>query len=171
MDAAAWDAYYAGSEHPFCVATAGALTSRIDRLAPGRAIDLGCGLGRHARYLAEADWSVQAVDFSSAAIEIAESADGPNIRYIVGDVTRWRPTTSVDLVVVSFLQLPTEILASLLTEAMTWLAPSGHLIYVGRARGDGLHDIGESHSPLIADLARACDGMYIDEIAHLVSRV
>ena len=119
--ASAWDACYAGVEHPFCSATATALTSRIDRLPPGRAIDLGCGLGRHSRHLAESGWAVQAVDFSRVAIEIATAADGPEVSYVVGDVTRWRPIELVDLILVSFLHLRVDELFALLVAARTWL--------------------------------------------------
>ena len=39
-------------------------------LAPGRALDLACGLGRHALYLAGLGWNVTAVDGSPIAIEL-----------------------------------------------------------------------------------------------------
>lgn len=37
-------------------------------LVPGRALDLACGEGRNALWLAEAGWTVTAVDFSAVAI-------------------------------------------------------------------------------------------------------
>jgi 2-polyprenyl-3-methyl-5-hydroxy-6-metoxy-1,4-benzoquinol methylase len=37
-------------------------------IAPGRAIDLGCGHGRNAVYLAQRGFSVQAVDYSESAV-------------------------------------------------------------------------------------------------------
>lgn len=40
------------------------------QLAPGRALDLACGPGRHAIWLAERGWQVTAVDNSTAAIDI-----------------------------------------------------------------------------------------------------
>jgi tellurite methyltransferase len=43
------------------------------RLAPGRALDLACGSGRNAIWLAERGWSVTAVDGSPVAIEILRS--------------------------------------------------------------------------------------------------
>ncbi len=39
------------------------------QLKPGRALDLACGVGRHALYLAERGWQVSAVDSSKVAIE------------------------------------------------------------------------------------------------------
>jgi SAM-dependent methyltransferase len=39
---------------------------------PGRALDLACGVGRHALWLAERGWQVTAVDASAVAIEILQ---------------------------------------------------------------------------------------------------
>lgn len=41
-----------------------------EQLNPGRALDVACGAGRHALYLAERGWQVTAVDSSKVAIEI-----------------------------------------------------------------------------------------------------
>src|SRR6266542_4273463 len=40
------------------------------KLPPGRALDVACGVGRHAIWLAERGWQVTAVDNSRVAIEI-----------------------------------------------------------------------------------------------------
>jgi len=40
------------------------------QLRPGRALDVACGPGRHALYLAERGWQVTAVDSSKVAIDI-----------------------------------------------------------------------------------------------------
>ena len=58
---------------------------------PGRALDLGCGTGTHATYLAQHGWSVLGVDFSPRAIALArEQANraGVDIDFRVMDVTR-----------------------------------------------------------------------------------
>jgi SAM-dependent methyltransferase len=64
-----WDNRYSRGEHandqphPLVVRFA-------EQLKPGRALDVACGTGRHALYLAERGWQVTAVDSSKVAIEI-----------------------------------------------------------------------------------------------------
>lgn len=59
---------------------------------PGRALDLGCGYGRAAIYLAERGWTVDAVDFIAAAVaegavRARQAGVADSIRYHVGAVT------------------------------------------------------------------------------------
>src|SRR5579872_6842712 len=46
------------------------LVEAVEWLRPGQALDLACGPGRHARYLARLGWNVTAVDSSSTAIAL-----------------------------------------------------------------------------------------------------
>ena len=64
---APWD----GPPRPELVALveAGVLTPA--RLAPGRAIDLGCGTGANVRYLARHGFETTGVDFSTVALQVA----------------------------------------------------------------------------------------------------
>ena len=60
-------------------------------LPPGRALDLGCGTGTQAIYLAQHGWQVTAVDYVGRALERARAraaAAGVAPRWIQGDVTR-----------------------------------------------------------------------------------
>jgi SAM-dependent methyltransferase len=60
-------------------------------LPPGRALDLGCGTGTSARYLAQRGWQVTGIDFIPAAIRRARQlakAANLSIDFRVGDVTR-----------------------------------------------------------------------------------
>jgi tellurite methyltransferase len=45
----------------------------VSNLAPGRALDLACGIGRHSIWLAERGWDVTAIDGSEVAIEQLQS--------------------------------------------------------------------------------------------------
>ena len=43
------------------------LPQAVASIAPGRALDLACGAGRHAIFLAERGWTVHAIDGSRSA--------------------------------------------------------------------------------------------------------
>jgi tellurite methyltransferase len=63
-----WDARYRSQEEPKDPSPL--LLKIATRLPPGRALDLACGTGRNAIWLAERGWTVTAVDGAPAAIEI-----------------------------------------------------------------------------------------------------
>lgn len=71
--AAWWDGFYADHSKPvpfFAAKPDENLVSYLDRglITPGRALDLGCGPGRNALYLASLGFQVDAVDLSPEAI-------------------------------------------------------------------------------------------------------
>ena len=86
-----WDKRHrAAAEHddatplPLVVETA-------SEMKPGRVLDLACGAGRNALWLAERGWSVTAVDGSPAAIELVRrraSARGVNVNAQVADLEK-----------------------------------------------------------------------------------
>lgn len=66
-----WNERYSKGEH--IIAEPMPLLVRIaEGLAPGRALDLACGPGRHAIFLAERGWRVTAVDASRVGIELLQ---------------------------------------------------------------------------------------------------
>ena len=64
-----WDERYLRGEHT-TKEPSPLLIKAIKDLKPGRALDLACGAGRHAIYLADLGWRVTAVDSSRVGIEI-----------------------------------------------------------------------------------------------------
>lgn len=63
-----WDVRYSGSPNVDS-APAEVLRELLPLLPPGAALDLACGIGRNALFLAEQGWHVTAVDGSAAALE------------------------------------------------------------------------------------------------------
>ena len=67
-----WNERYRGREH--IIKEPMPLLARVvDKLKPGRALDVACGTGRHAIFLAERGWQVTAVDGSHVGIELAKA--------------------------------------------------------------------------------------------------
>ena len=74
-----WEERYRSRERvaeDFEAAPTPLLVNTAKRLVPGRALDLACGTGRNALWLAEQGWSVKAVDGSAAAIEVLRRRAG-----------------------------------------------------------------------------------------------
>ncbi|MDG9713342.1 class I SAM-dependent methyltransferase [Streptomyces sp. DH10] len=89
-----WDGFYADRSRPvpFFVAKPDEnLVGCVERgvISGGRALDLGCGPGRNALYLAERGFEVDAVDLSPAAVdwarERAREAGADGVRFHCGD--------------------------------------------------------------------------------------
>jgi len=74
-------------------------------MAPGKALDLGCGEGQNSIWLAQRGWVVTGVDISPGAITEARAVAaeaGVAAVFDVTDITRWRPASRFDLVVATF---------------------------------------------------------------------
>ncbi|TJZ52110.1 class I SAM-dependent methyltransferase [Streptomyces piniterrae] len=148
-DAAAWwDDVYADRSRavPFFVPKPDEnLVSYVERglITTGRALDLGCGLGRNAVYLASQGFEVDAVDISAAAIAWAEDRAreaGAKVRFHCGDALA--PAGSeldgpYDLIYDSscFHHMPPHRRISYLGFLDRVLAPGGHLALTCFAAG------------------------------------
>ena len=107
-----WNARYAQKELVWTAEPNRLFAAEVGGLAPGRALDLACGEGRNAVWLAERGWQVTGVDFSDVALakaaELAASR-GVEVEWVVADVLDYEPEPrAFDLVAVLYLQLPRE---------------------------------------------------------------
>lgn len=110
-----WDERYGSASALWSGHVNAVVMTETADLPPGRALDIGCGEGGDALWLAGRGWQVDGVDVSRVAIERAarhaEEA-GPEIAGRLGwqrrDILEWAPPpASYDLVTLSFLHLPT----------------------------------------------------------------
>jgi SAM-dependent methyltransferase len=106
------------------------VVSEVERLKPGRALDLGCGQGRHGVWLAERGWQVTGVDFSDVALGVARAA-APDARWVQADLREYEPDETYDLVLYAFVQLPADQRRAVLERAASALARGGTLLVVG----------------------------------------
>ncbi|HEV7167364.1 MAG TPA: methyltransferase domain-containing protein [Micrococcaceae bacterium] len=120
------------------------LVTEIGTLSPGAALDVGCGEGADAIWLAGQGWRVTAVDFSAVALQRAaqRAADnGPaisqRIEWLHRDLSAWSPTEGAfDLVSAQFLQLPRAQRGPIYSALAQAVAPGGTLLIVGHDLSD-----------------------------------
>jgi SAM-dependent methyltransferase len=134
MDSAMWDARYEASDLVWSAEPNLLLPPLVDGLESGRALDLACGEGRNALWLANQGWSVTGVDFSPVAIQKARqlSAD-TDVQWVVGDATAYTVDRPFDLVLLFYLHLPADAIEKVFERAIESLAPGGALFCVGHA--------------------------------------
>jgi SAM-dependent methyltransferase len=130
-----WNARYASSELLWSAEPNRLFASEVDGLPVGRALDLACGEGRNAVWLAARGWRTTGVDFSDVALAKAEqlaASRGVEVDWVLADLLEHRPEPrAFDLVAVLYLQLPHEELARVLRSAAEAVAPEGTLLVLG----------------------------------------
>ncbi len=135
---ARWDARHAGADPIESDTPNDELISIVSSLRPGRALDLGCGDGVNAVWLARSGWTVTAVDFSVVGIgrgrERAALA-GVEVEWVLADLLEFQPAPmAYDLVAVLFIHLPPGERRDILARAAVAVAPGGRLVVVGHDR-------------------------------------
>ncbi|MFF8937399.1 class I SAM-dependent methyltransferase [Streptomyces paradoxus] len=146
-----WDDFYTDRSRPvpfFAARPDESLVAAVERgvLGGGRALDLGCGPGRNALYLAARGFDVDAVDLSSTALdwarERARATGAENVRFHHGDAFALAGedlTGPYDLVYDSgcFHHLPPHRRISYLALLEQLLAPGGFFGLTCFAAGSG----------------------------------
>lgn len=116
-------------------------------LAPGRALDVGCGEGADAIWLAAGGWTVTAVDVSEVALDRARAAAdeaGVVVEWIGGDaLTTPLPAGAFDLVSIQYPALPKATGEAAVRALLDTVRPGGVLLAV-------YHDIDDEHRELMA---------------------
>ncbi|MCS6712634.1 methyltransferase domain-containing protein [Brachybacterium sp. EF45031] len=133
FSAAHWDARYAGTAI-WSGAPNTSLTTEVSALRPGRALDVGCGEGADAVWLAAQGWEVTALDISRRAVERAENAAeaaGVTLHTLVAPFLEADlPPEGFDLVSAMYPVIPREQSAAALHRLAGLVAPGGTLLFV-----------------------------------------
>lgn len=134
MEAQAWNQRYDGAELLWTAQPVALLVAECENLVPGRALDLACGEGRNAVWLAKEGWSVTGVDFSDVAVDKARrlaEAEGVSVEWVVADLRTYQTEADAyDLVVVLYLHLPASQRRAVHAAAARALRPGGSLLVV-----------------------------------------
>jgi len=120
------------------------LVAEVAGRSPGRVLDVGCGEGADAIWLAQHGWTVVATDISSVAVERGEQhardtdpAAAARIEWRQADLLALPPEPgSFDLVSAQFMQLPPEPRARLFASLAASVRAGGTLLVVGHHPSD-----------------------------------
>lgn len=131
-----WEQRYAGAEPVWSGRVNARLAEVVADLTPGRALDLGCGEGADAVWLAEHGWQVVAVDVAETALRRASAAARERnllerIDFQRHDLSRSFPDGTFDLVSAQYLHSPVHLARdAVLRRALTRVNPGGVLLIV-----------------------------------------
>jgi SAM-dependent methyltransferase len=148
-----WNCRYQGDDLLWTDQPNRFLVAEVDALEPGRALDLACGEGRNAVWLAEQGWQVTGVDFSQAAIEkarlLAENR-GVEADWVCVDLLEYvPPPEAYEFVIVFYLQLPVEARRKIFPRAASAVAPGGTFLLVTHDSGNLERGFGGPRDPAV----------------------
>ena len=148
-----WDERYRAAELVWSAEPNRFAVAECADLPAGHALDLACGEGRNAIWLAERGWQVTAVDFSSVAVARAEKiaqARGVSVAWQVADVLEYSPRECFfDLVLVMYLHMPWSDMRVAIGSAARAVAPGGMFLFVGHDRDNLEHGHGGPRDPAV----------------------
>jgi SAM-dependent methyltransferase len=134
-----WEHHYGAAERVWSGRANATVVDVVRDLAPGTALDLGCGEGGDAVWLALRGWQVTAVDVSPTALRrtgehAAQAGVADRVTTERHELGRSFPEGAWDLVSCAFLHSPVELAREdVVRRAAAAVAPGGWLVVVGHA--------------------------------------
>lgn len=174
-----WNRKYAESALLWSAAPNRFVVAELADLEPGRALDLACGEGRNALWLAGLGWDVVGVDFSEVAIARAREYAGRErfeIEYVCADLLDYEPEPNAfDLVLVLYLQVPAHERRLVFERAVTALRTGGTFLLVGHDLSNLRDGVGGPQDPDLLytpdDIVAELDGLEIEKAERVFREV
>lgn len=145
MDATEWDRRYLDTPSPWTDNANAFVVAETNDLPPGSALDLACGEGRNALWLARRGWRVTGLDFSSVAIQRARvraAEEELDAQFETVDLREWHPDGRFDLVCLVYLHLVHDDMASIMSRSAEAVAEGGTLFVIGHHVDNLAHGTG-----------------------------
>ncbi len=147
----AWEERYSGEEKIWSGQPNAQLVAEVSGLAPGTALDVGCGEGGDVIWLAQQGWKVTGADFSAnglarAAGHAVDAGVAERIDWWQVDARTFAADgRSYDLVTTHFLHPPDGGMVAVTRRLAEAVAPGGHLLVVGHAPSEVFTQLSASH--------------------------
>ncbi|MEE8375777.1 MAG: class I SAM-dependent methyltransferase [Acidimicrobiia bacterium] len=135
MESGSWDERYRATDRLWSGKPNLFVADRLGPAQAGAGLDLASGEGSNAIWLSELGWTMTAVDFSEVAVERGRAISNA-VDFVVADVLTWEPSTTFDLVLIAYLQIPEDQLGPLVKRASGWLKPGGEIFMIGHDRSN-----------------------------------
>jgi SAM-dependent methyltransferase len=150
MDAEGWNDRYRTADLVWGTEPNRFVRRLCERLPVGDALDIACGEGRNALWLARLGWRVHGVDYSDVAIERARTLTAAepeairlHVSWQVSDVTVEPPRPDrYDLAIVSYVHIEPHEIDAMLRAAARSVRASGRLVVVGHDRRNLAEGVG-----------------------------
>jgi SAM-dependent methyltransferase len=144
LDAGFWDERYRSADALWSGEPNAQLIAEVSDLAPGFALDVGCGEGADTIWLAQRGWRVTAIDISGVALERGRAqaaAVGDDvarrIEWLRADVLAWEPPAGAyDLVSAHFIHFPNPKRDAFFRRLAAAVKPHGTLLIVAHHPSD-----------------------------------
>jgi 2-polyprenyl-3-methyl-5-hydroxy-6-metoxy-1,4-benzoquinol methylase len=164
---AEWNARYLESDQIWSGNPNVALVREVTGLTPGSALDLGCGEGADAIWLAKHGWAVTGVDISDVALERARkhaASAGVAVDFVLDDLAA--SPGRFDLVTSFFLHVPEpELRERTLRVAAESVVPGGTLLVVGHSGTSGHTHLRLETAEEVVGLLGLVDGEWQVDVA------
>ena len=146
-DAAFWDQMY--RSRPRKTEPNVVLAETVAGRSPGTALDVCCGMGADAIWLAKQGWKVTAIDMSNVALDRARDVDvAREVTWIHGDALVWQPPfEAYDLVSSQFLHVAPAERPALFRKLGSSVRRGGTLLVVAHHASDLQTTVGRPPNP------------------------